>query len=127
AADLWGLEPWSATLLAVLAIGGLTLINILGVNPGKRTQNFLTLTKVLCLGGIIVAGFCWAQPRSGDAPPLGTTTSFFVMMMAVVYTFDGWNEAAYVAHEVRDARRNLPRALILGTAAVTLLYLLVHL
>lgn len=126
ATNLWGLSPGVAPLVAVSAIMGLTLINILGVTPGKWAQNFLTLTKVVCLGGIIVAGFCLARPPASSVPP-ATTPAFFVMMMAVVYTFDGWNEAAYVAHEVRNPRRNLPRALILGTLAVTLLYLLVNL
>src|SRR5262249_35071330 len=51
---------------------------------------------------------------------------FFVMMLAVLYTYDGWNEAAYVSHEVRDGQRNVPRALILGTLTVTGIYLLIN-
>jgi amino acid transporter len=48
------------------------------------------------------------------------------MMMFVLYAYDGWNEAAYVSREVRNGRRNLPLALILGTTAVTVIYLLVN-
>lgn len=125
AEGLWGLEPWSAILLAAAAIAGLTVINVVGVSPGKQTQNFLTLTKVVALGGIIIAGFCFARPPAATAAP-PVDPSFFLMMMAVVYTFDGWNEAAYVSREVTDCRRNLPRALILGTLSVTVLYLLIN-
>jgi amino acid transporter len=127
AAQLWGLDPWTAIGLAVLTIAALTLVNVLGASPGKQTQNLLTVVKVLSLGGIVVAGFCFAVPPETSARklPVGAP-SFVVMMMFVLYAYDGWNEAAYVSREVRDPRRNLPRALILGTAAVTVIYLLVN-
>jgi basic amino acid/polyamine antiporter, APA family len=127
ASQLWGLSPFSATLAAALAIALLTLINILGANPGKRTQNVLTLAKVLSLGGIVIAGFAWARPRPDTvAVASGEAVPFVVMMMAVLYAYDGWNEAAYVSSEVSDRRRNLPLALILGTTAVAGLYLLIN-
>jgi amino acid transporter len=134
AAALWGLEPGSALLLAALTIAALTLINILGVTPGKWTINLLTVTKVVCLGGIIAAGLCWSQPQtvSVSVPPQPPATffarmsAFFVMMMAVIYSYDGWNEAVYVTREVRDNRRTLPRALILGVFLVTGIYVLVN-
>jgi amino acid transporter len=128
ARSFWDLGPGSAIIYAAGAIAVLTLINILGVNPSKRTQNVLTVSKVLGLGGIVLAGFFWAQPRpvEGAAMAAPTAGSLFLALLAVLYTYDGWNEAAYVAGEVRDRRRNLPRALMLGTAAVMVIYLLVN-
>ncbi len=126
AAQLWGLAPWPALGLAVYVIVVLTLVNILGANPGKWTQNSLTVIKVLSLGGIVVAGFCFAAPAESAAKVPARAPSFAVMMMFVLYAYDGWNEAAYVSREVHDARRNLPLALILGTTAVTGIYLLVN-
>jgi len=125
---LWGLDRTTAVLLAASAIGVLTVINILGANPGRRTQNFFTIAKVLSLGAIIVTGLFLAQPRplTTVGPPADPKT-FVVIMMGVLYTFDGWNEAACVSAEVHKPRRNLPRALLLGTAGVTALYLLINL
>jgi amino acid transporter len=133
AASLWGLDPLAVVLVAALAVAGLTFVNVLGVTPGKLTINLLTVTKVLCLGGLIIAGLFWSHPRALAAAPVpepvsfgATIQAFFVMMMAVIYTYDGWNEAAYVSREVRDSQRNLPRALILGVMLVTGIYLLVN-
>ncbi len=127
ASGLWGLDRRVSALLAAAVVAMLTLVNILGAVPGKRTQNILTLAKVLAVGGIVVAGFAWARPEPLTEVPSGVVAASFVgMMMTVMYTYDGWNEAAYVATEVRDGRRNLPLALILGTTAVTLIYLLVN-
>lgn len=128
AGRLWNLSPAMSVTVAVLAIVVLTLINILGANPGKRTQNLFTLAKVLSLAGIVVAGIFLARPDSaqGMAPRTTSPATFLTMMMAVLYAYDGWNEAAYVSAEVQNRRRNLPLALLLGTSLVTLIYLLVN-
>jgi len=126
AAQLWGLAAPGAVLLAAGAIGVLTLLNILGATLGKTAQNLLTLAKVAAIGGIVAAGFLWASPRPGAPLIPGGATSFVVMMMVIMYTYDGWNEAAYVSREVRDGRRNVPLALILGTTAVMAIYLLIN-
>jgi amino acid transporter len=112
---------------ATLAIVGLAVVNALGLRPGKFTQNLLTAAKVLGLGGIIVVGFLWflqPAPPHPVVPP--RETNFWLAMVFVFYAYTGWNEAAFVASELRDRRRNIVLALVLGTAAVTVIYLAVN-
>ena len=110
---------------AVLVLSG---INILGVREGKWTQNLLTAVKVLGLLAIVVAGLCFAAPAASlavQAP--ATTTSFYLAMILVLFAYGGWSEMAFVAAEVSNPRKNILRALLLGTAAVTLIYVLLTL
>jgi amino acid transporter len=125
--SLWHLGPHTAALLAALSIAVLSLINILGVTLGTATQNLLTTAKVLGLVGIMLAGFVWGESGSSTATAVqGQDAWFASAMILVLWTYSGWHEAAYIAMEVRNRRRNLPLALILGAAAVTLIYLLVN-
>jgi APA family basic amino acid/polyamine antiporter len=115
---------------ASAAVVFLTLLNLLGVVFGKRTQNVLTLAKVIGLACVLVVGFTveWntgsVQARHGaehfGRPSLATA------MVLVLLTYGGWNDAAFVAAEVRGGPRNIARALVVGTAAITLLYLLLN-
>lgn len=124
---------WSVWLAAV-AVVALSAMNLLGVALGKMTQNVLTVLKVVGLGGVVVAGFLWGGPDAGaaasggaaDAEKTGSLAAFGLAMVFVLYAYGGWNDAAFVAAEVRDRRRNIPRALILGTTGITLVYLLVN-
>jgi amino acid transporter len=106
----------------------LTVTNVLGVVFGKVTQNVLTVAKVAGLGAIICAGFsaphagAWSapDPSSAGSPMLG------LALVLILYTFGGWNDAAFVAAEVRDGKRNITRALVIGIAVISALYLLVN-
>lgn len=124
---LWGLNPAWAVYLAALSLLALSAINILGVTLGAYTQNLLTVLKVLGLAAIVAAGFFWSVPAapSGQAPEVERGW-FATAMILVLWTYAGWHEAAYIAAEVRSPRRNVPFALILGAAAVTVIYLLVN-
>lgn len=127
---LWDIEmgSWGIANLAALSIVVLTLINVLGVTLGKGTQNVLTILKVLGLGAIVVAGLLLAQPRETDLLAGEAPAGWFAeVMILVLWTYSGWHEAAYIAAEVKDGRRNIPLALILGSALVTVIYLLVNL
>lgn len=118
-------ELWAA-LFAVLAVLVLTGTNILGVVLGKWTQNLLSLVKVAGLGAIVYFGFRDGQKDILEGLPLAPAkTSFGLAMVFVLYAYGGWNDAAFVAAEVRN-RRNIIRALILGTAIVTAVYLAVN-
>ncbi len=120
-------ESASATVLAyaIAAVIILTVINILGVREGKWTQNVLTGAKVAGILAIVCVAFL-AQPRveAPTAPIEGPP--FVVALIMVLFCFGGWNEMAYVAAEVKNPGRNIFRALILGTLAVTALYLLLN-
>lgn len=125
AVALWKLdEGWTAPIAAA-AVVVLTLLNFLGVIFGKITQNVLTVVKVLGLGGIAYAGFTYGQPEVFQiTTPVGNADLGFAMIM-VLYAYGGWNDAAFVAAEVRD-RRNIARALLLGTIGITAIYLVVN-
>jgi amino acid transporter len=115
---------------ATLSIVVLTAVNVLGVPLGKRTQNVLTVAKVLGLAAVFVVGmlFTTAQPSAAGVPlkPL-TLGDFYLPMILILYAFGGWNEMAYVAAEVRQPEKNIFRSLVLGTVATTAIYVLVTL
>ena len=113
-------ELWTAGF-AVLAVSALTMTNILGVVLGKWTQNLLSLLKVVGLGAIVYAGFQYGEHTSVTIPEPVGTANFGMAMIFVLYAYGGWNDAAFVASEVRN-RRNIARALILGTAIITVIY-----
>jgi APA family basic amino acid/polyamine antiporter len=123
---LFGLSPRSSAALAAFAVIALTLLNLAGVAIGKTAQNVLSWVKVLGLLAIVIAGVAWGKPAALTARPPAESASFGVAMILVLYTYGGWNDAAFVAAEVRDRKRNLPRALLLGTAGVAAIYLLVN-
>lgn len=115
----------SLRLYAGSAVLLLTLVNVLGVRAGKTTQNFLTVIKVLGLLAVVLAAYVARPERPQALAPEPMPAS--VALILVLFTFGGWNEMAYVAAEVRDRKRNIARALVGGTLAVTLIYLLVNL
>lgn len=112
---------------ACLAVVVLTTIHIIGVREGKWTQNVLTVIKAI--GLLAIVGVAFFAPGTN---PVVTAAGEFnsgglrLALILVLFTFGGWNEMAYVAAEVKDSRRNIARALVLGTSAVTVLYLLVN-
>lgn len=116
--------PYGQQLYAVAATVILTVINVLGVREGKWTQNLLTTVK--CLGLLFIVGAAFlSQPQPPSPAPAGGLP-YSLALIFVLFTYGGWNEMAYVAAEVKNPRRNIVRALFVGTAAVTLLYLMVN-
>lgn len=116
---------WTGRLLAAAAVAVLTAINIIGVRQGKFTQNLLTTVKLLGLLAIVAIAFL------GPGHTAGAVTShdpipWSLAFVFVLFTYGGWNEMAYVAAEVKNPDRNILRALVLGTLAVTVLYLAVN-
>ena len=132
------LGAWKWTLsggqvAAVAAILLLTGINHFGLKEGAWVQNVLTALKMVCIAGLAFIGLAVAAPVKpeilGPAPavPGGLFAAFGVAMIAALWTYDGWYGLTCSAGEMRDPGRSLPLGLILGTAAVTLLYLLINL
>ena len=128
AANLFDYDEDSIFLLAGLAVVVLTMVNILGVRIGTRTQNVLTIAKVIGLIALIVVGFLWGEPRAftpaAAPPPQGAW--FAGAMIFVLWTYSGWHEAAYIVAEAKNHTRNIPLALILGTSIVTVIYVLIN-
>ena len=126
-----GVLPERAVVVAVLA--ALAAINCLGVKAGNGTQGILGALKVIAIAALIVAGLTIApHPHWLDAPAAaaggtsGNFKAFGAAMIPVVFSYGGWQTANYVAGEMKDAQRNLGRALVLGVIAVITLYLLVN-
>jgi amino acid transporter len=120
---LVSLGPFGPAIWAALAIALLTGINVLGIRHSKTTQNVFTTLEVL--GVLLVAGaglmVAPAAPAAGASTAV-TPSGLGLVMVFVLLTYGGWNEAAYVSAEVRDPARNMVQALVLSIVLVTLLY-----
>jgi basic amino acid/polyamine antiporter, APA family len=118
-------------LLAAGVIAVLALINYFGVRVGGNIQVVTTLLKVGLIAAIIViglgSGLGNAANYHSSTPSPGGILGFFAALVGALWAYDGWNNVTMVASEVRNPRRNLPLALILGTSAVIVIYLLTNL
>ncbi|MFQ6038223.1 MAG: APC family permease, partial [Candidatus Aminicenantales bacterium] len=128
--------PYTFSAGQVVGVGVIALLsffNFIGVGLGKSIQNLFTVVKIGTITGIIVLGFTVGKGVhpgfSMNVPGVGSGSllvGFGVSLVAVAWAFDGWNNVNFVAGEIRNPRRNLPVALILGTLGITLLYVLVN-
>ncbi len=125
AAAAWGPSAPSTAVLAVAAVVALTVLNVVSENSGRRTQNVLVALKVIGISSIVIAGLAVGGGAELVRPSTGEG-SLGLAMIFVLYTFGGWNDAAFVASEVRSPERNLPKALVLGTLVITAIYLMVN-
>jgi APA family basic amino acid/polyamine antiporter len=120
------------TGLAITTIVLLSVINYFGVRPGAIVQNVFTILKLAALGGLIAAGLILAPGAETAAVPTGTpartglVTAIGAALIPVLFAYGGWQSTNFVAEELRDAERTLPRALILGVTTVVTVYLLVN-
>ncbi|ARP89162.1 amino acid permease [Bordetella genomosp. 9] len=130
ATQIFRLGPYSPAIYAALTVVVLTLLNVVGLRAGKWTQNVLTLFEVGGVVFIIVAGLLLGGPSTDGniaQPGTASATNWGLVLIFVMLTYGGWNEAAYVSAEVVGPRRSLPRALFWSLALVTAVYLLVNL
>src|SRR6185436_15960781 len=97
--------------------------------PGRLVGNVLATLKVSAFVIFVALGFTVGQGNvaniSQSAGPV-SAASWLLALIPVMFTYSGWNAASYVAEEIRDPGRNVPRALALGTSAVIALYLLLN-
>ena len=120
-------------LVAMAVILLLSLFNFIGLVWGSFIQNITTILKIGGLIAIIVLGFILGRGSRIEFSLAATGFSlskllmgFGVAMIAVIWTYDGWNNINFAAGEIKDPGRNLPRCLILGTAGATVLYVAVN-
>lgn len=123
----------SGQLVGAAVIVLLSLFNFIGVGLGKLIQNVFTVIKIGILAAIIVFGLAIGRgtPPDLSLSPMGMSLSsiligFGVSLVAVAWAFDGWNNVNFVAGEIKNPKRNLPLALIVGTLGTTFLYVLVN-
>jgi APA family basic amino acid/polyamine antiporter len=118
------------SLVALGAIAMMSWIHLRGVGPGRVVTNVLAGLKVSALLIFILMGFSYGV-GSGSHLSQGAgavhSTAWLLALIPVMFTYSGWNAAAYVAEEVRNPGRNVPLALALGTLAVATIYFLLNL
>lgn len=121
----WG-QVGAACLILLLAG-----INYLGVRVSGGVQIFFTVTKLVLILALVVAGLLLGSGSAShftDAvPAAGGFAGFFGALVAALWAYDGWNNVSMVSSEIKRPGRNLPVALIAGTGAVMLVYLLTNL
>ncbi|HVT95437.1 MAG TPA: amino acid permease [Bryobacteraceae bacterium] len=114
--------------LGVIVI--LSAINYLGAKLGAGIQIGVTIVKVALIVAIIVAGLFGGQGVAANfhtsAAAPGGIAGFFGALVAALWAYDGWNNLSMVSSEISQPQRNLPRALILGTFAVVVIYVLMN-
>jgi APA family basic amino acid/polyamine antiporter len=118
------------TLLAITAVWLFALVHIVGVGPGRAVMNVLATLKVLALLIFIAAGFAVGVGSSENLQQAAASispTNWLLALVPVMFTYSGWNAASYMAEEIRDPGRNVPRALLMGTIGVIIIYALLNL
>lgn len=129
------LTGWTVSerVVAVGAIAALTLVNCFGVKLGSRVQSVLMLLKIAAIATLVLAGLLLVHtphrllhPALDRAPSLDLLTAIGAAMVPVLFAFGGWQTANFVAAEIKEPRKNLSRALVLGVAGVIALYLAVN-
>ncbi len=117
----------AAATLALMAV-----INVVGLRWGALVQNFTTVAKYGGLMIIVLLALILGLPKTGGhftpmAPPGSFSVSAFgLALVSVLWAFDGWGDVSKVAGEVEDPRKTLPKAIIIGTLAIIVIYLLAN-
>ena len=126
ASQIVPLGPSSSAIWAAIAVAALTFLNVAGTLQSKTLQKVMEMLLIFALVAISIGGIVKGAGAAKPAAAAGGG-SLALMMIFVLYTYGGWNEGAYLAGEIRDARRKMVKVLSLGIVLVTALYLLVNL
>jgi amino acid transporter len=124
ASEILRLGDKSSVIYAAIGVVALTALNVAGTLESKGLQKIMQFLLFAGLAVLVIAGLVAGAPAKPAAA--GGGGSFGLAMIFVLLTFGGWNEAAYLSGEVRDARRNMIRILLYGILTVTAVYLLVN-
>lgn len=127
------LYPTQRLILSILVLIILTIINIRGVERSQQLTSGLTVTKLLGILCIILFAALFNTPEGGSEGWSLVEHSFdnipsalLAGLVGVLWAFGGWHHASYLAGEAIHPQRNVPRAMLLGTGLVTLVYLLIN-
>jgi APA family basic amino acid/polyamine antiporter len=124
-----GIVPGAPALLLGLGVTILvSLVHLSGTNRGSVLQNISTFMKLGLIAVLIVAGFVWGKPQNISFVPSAADAGyiagapFAISLVFVLYAYSGWNAATYIAGEIKDAHRSLPRSILGALLIVTGLY-----
>ena len=125
--------PIAGWLVATLALAALTAVNCLGVRTGSTLQSALMVMKIAVIAALVACGALLAgSSRAAARPVLDRPVSLDLLsaigaaMVPVLFAYGGWQTANFVADEIREPRKNLPRGLLIGMAGVAALYTAVN-
>ncbi|MBD0316727.1 MAG: amino acid permease [Nitrospiraceae bacterium] len=121
----------AAKVLSLLLLWSLTAVHTAGVGAGGLLQRTLTTSKVTAIVVLILGGLTWGAGTWTNLAPTQNADphpgSVIVALIFILYTYFGWNVAGYIAGEIADPHRVIPRIMIGGTACVAVIYLLLNL
>jgi len=117
-------------VIAAVALAVLTGVNCLGVKTGGTVQSALMVLKILAIAALVVFGFALLSPapaQVNQSPQhVDGPVSMATAMIPVLFAYGGWQTSCFVAGEVKQPRKNMPRALLIGVAGVITIYLAVN-
>jgi APA family basic amino acid/polyamine antiporter len=127
----------SEKITAVTVIVVLTVINCMDVRAGGTVQSIFMIFRILAISTIVLCGawFIWSsaaaphiawKPVSDQPVSFGLLSAFGAAMVPVLFGYGGWQTSNYMAAEIREPRKNLPRALVFGVLGIIALYLTVN-
>jgi APA family basic amino acid/polyamine antiporter len=126
------LDFGSPVILSFAVVWLVALFHLKNLRVGSAFQNLSTLIKLLLVGALIAAGF-FVQPKQpiDFLPAPGDTMAIFgapfaVALVYVMYSYSGWNAAAYITGEIKQPAKNVPRSLLAGTGLVIVIYVLLN-
>ncbi len=126
--------PVSEGAVGAATLGILVVINCLGVRAGSSVQSGLMVLRIAAIAALVACGWLWAGTSHAALRPLldrpvsfDLLTAMGAAMVPVLFAYGGWQTANFIAAEVREPRKNLPRGLLLGVAGVIALYVAVNL
>lgn len=126
ATQILALGRHSSALWAAIAVAALTGLNLAGTWESKTAQKVTQTVLIAALVVLALVAFTADAPPAEIAQSSTSGNALGLAMIFVLFTFGGWNEAAYLSGELREAPRNMVRVLLWGILAVTALYLLVN-
>jgi basic amino acid/polyamine antiporter, APA family len=125
------LTPGQINYVAAAAIFGIGLLNYLGVSGAARVMNFVTVAKYGALVGLVLLAFTVGDGSAANYSPFWTgalsVSALGTALISIMWAYDGWSNLSFVGGEVKNPTRNLPLALITGTSAIVVIYVLVNL
>ena len=129
------LDDTGIRVTAMAGVIGLSVVNYRGVGPGAAVQASLTIVKVLAIlaivaialvAGVAVSSTAVPAVPGDDASSVVTPSAFFDALVAGLFAYGGWHMVSYAAEETVDPVRTIPRALMIGTVLITVLYVIVN-
>jgi APA family basic amino acid/polyamine antiporter len=126
---LVSLGNYSSVIWALLVVVFLTAVNLAGIHASSRMQTWLTMTEIVGLLAVVVAGFWVDAPASGAVQWFSQTpapTQWGLCLVFVLLTFGGWNEAAYISAELKGGPRTMVWVILVSMLTLTVIYLLVN-